>query len=425
MKPNERAPLSSGIDFYKFTMGDMIYHKHPDAEVTFTFKNRNLAKGERISRLVTPQAFKERLSDIQEHGFSDEEIDYLASLKNQKDGGPRFTPEYLNFLRNLRLPDVSIDIDPETQELDIHATGKWHEVSLWETVIMSELTEMYTELRMHEQGLSKAEVWNEADRRLDEKIFLLENNPQIKFAEFGTRRRSSYEWQEHVVQRLVEEVPENLIGTSNPWLAHKLGIKAIGTFAHELPMVYAGLEDAAGNNPLDGHAKMLRDWEEFHRGDLLIALTDTFGSEFFFNTFTREQAEQWAGFRQDSGDPIEFGKRAIKFLHDNDIDPLTKMDLSSDSLDVSKMIEIGDALEGKIQHTYGPGTNMTNDMHEDSPPTNIVVKATAVNGIATVKLSDDAGKHTGPKEQVERYQRAVHKVNTMARRVVAETVSLA
>ncbi len=423
-RQNDR-PLSSGIDFYKFTMGDMIYHKHPDAEVTFTFKNRNLAKGERISRLVSPQAFRERLGEIQEHGFTDEEIDYLASLKNEKDGGPRFTPEYLDFLRNVRLPDVSVDIDPDTEELDIHATGKWHEVSLWETVIMSELTEMYTELRMREQGLSTEEVWNEADRRLDEKIFLLENNPNIKFAEFGTRRRSSYKWQEHVVERLAEEAPENLIGTSNPWLAHKLGLKAIGTFAHELPMVYAGLEDAAGNNPLDGHAKMLRDWEEFHRGDLLIALSDTYGSEFFFNTFTREQAEKWDGYRQDSGDPIEFGAMAIKFLVDNGVDPHTKMDLSSDSLNVPKMLEIAEALEGRIKHSYGPGTNMTNDMHKSQPPTNIVVKATAVNGIPTVKLSDDEGKHTGPKEQVEKYQRAVREINEAARRAVAGTVSLA
>lgn len=422
MKTNER-PLSAGIDFYKFTMGDMIYHKHPDAEVTFTFKNRNLAKGERISRLVTPEMFRERLGVIQEQGFTDEEVDYLASLDNN-DGGSRFTSEYLSFLCSVRLPDVSIDIDPETEELDIHATGKWHEVSLWETVIMSELTEMYTELRMREQGLSKEAVWNEADRRLDEKIFLLENNPQIKFAEFGTRRRSSYEWQAHVVERLAEEVPENLIGTSNPWLAHKLGLKAIGTFAHELPMVYAGLEDLAGNNPLDGHAKMLRDWEKFHRGDLLIALSDTYGSEFFFNTFTREQAEKWDGYRQDSGNPIEFGAMAIKFLVDNGVDPLTKMDLSSDGLNVPTMIEIGEALEGKIQHSYGPGTNITNDMHKDVPPTNIVVKATAVNGIATVKLSDDEGKHTGPQEQVEKYLRAVNNANEAARRAGTATVSI-
>ncbi|MCA9328006.1 hypothetical protein KDA14_05745, partial [Candidatus Saccharibacteria bacterium] len=277
MKTPER-PLSADIDFYKFTMGDMIYHKHPDAEVTFTFKNRNLAKGERISRLVSPEMLRKRLDALRETGFIQEEIDYLGSLV-AKDGAPRFTKEYLDFLSSVRLPDVDIDIDSETQELAISSTGKWHEVSLWETVIMSELTEMYTELSMCEQRLNKDQVWNEADRRLDEKIFLLGVNPQIKFAEFGTRRRSSYEWQKHVAERLAEEVPENLIGTSNPWLAHKLGLKAIGTFAHELPMVYAGLEDAAGNNPLDGHDKMLKDWEEFHRGDLLIALTDTFGTE--------------------------------------------------------------------------------------------------------------------------------------------------
>lgn len=423
METNNR-PLSSGIDFYKFTMGDMIYHKHPDAEVTFTFKNRNLAKGERISRLISPQMLQERLGEIQTQGFTDEEIDYLASL-TAKDGGSRFTTEYLSFLRNVRLPDVSVDIDPDTEELDIHTTGKWHEVSLWETVIMSELTEMYTELHMRELGLGKEEIWEEADRRLDAKIDLLKQNPDIKFAEFGTRRRSGYDWQMHVAEKLAHEVPENLIGTSNPWLAHKLGLKAIGTFAHEMPMVYAGLEDAAGNNPLDGHTKMLQDWEEFHRGDLLIALTDTFGTEFFFNTFTPEQAETWAGFRQDSGDPIKFGEKAIQFLVDNGVDPTTKMDLSSDGLNVPKMIEIGRVLRNRIQHSYGPGTNITNDMHDDLSPTNIVVKATSVNGVATVKLSDDIGKHTGPQDKVNYYIKKVTEANTAANLSRQETIHAA
>ena len=34
---------------------------------------------------------------------------------------------------------------------------------------------------------------------------------------------------------------------------------------------------------------------------------------------------------------------------------------------------------------------------------NFVMKATNVNGIDTVKLSDSVGKHTGPADQVERY----------------------
>lgn len=118
---------------------------------------------------------QERLGEIQAQGFTDEEVD-LASL-TAKDGASRFTTEYLSFLRNVRLPDVSVTIDPATEELDIHATGKWHEVSLWETVIMSELTEMYTELRMRELGLGKEEIWEEADRRLDAKIDLLKQNP--------------------------------------------------------------------------------------------------------------------------------------------------------------------------------------------------------------------------------------------------------
>ncbi|HET8883909.1 MAG TPA: nicotinate phosphoribosyltransferase [Candidatus Saccharimonadales bacterium] len=398
------ANLSRGLDFYKLTMGDMAYEKHPDAEVTFTLKNRRAEQP--LSEFVTEAALKERLDSIRERGFSSEEITYYAGLQAQN-GEARFTPKYLDHLAGLQLPDVTISTNPDTNDLAVESTGPWTDVSLWETVIMSELNEEYYAELMDANGLNIDDLYAEGNRRLNEKIARLQARPDIKFSDFGTRRRFSAKWHEHVVGRLATECPENLVGTSNPWFAYKYNIAPIGTFAHEMPMVYAGLEDADGGNPLDGHAKMLQDWQEHYGDDLSIALTDTFGSEFFFTDFTPEQARQWRGLRHDSGDPVEFGERVIDFYEQHEINPADKTIVFSDGLDIDAIEKLADHFGGRVGLMFGWGTSLTNDL--GLPSNNIVMKATHVNQMDTVKLSDDVGKHTGPEQKVEQYQSEVAK----------------
>lgn len=399
---NYEANLSRGLDFYKLTMGDMAHEKHPDAEVTFTLKNRN--RTQPLSEYVSAVELQRRLDRIREQGFTAEEIAYYAGLKAQ-DGEARFTQAYLDHIADMELPPVSITTSPDANDLAIETTGPWTDVSLWETVVMSEVNEAYYDKLMQSHNLTLDDLYAEGDKRLDAKIDKLANRSDIKFADFGTRRRFSANWHEHVIARLKSELPDNFVGTSNPWFAHKYDLAPIGTFAHEMPMVYAGLADANGNNPLDGHTQMLADWQNHHRGDLAVALTDTFGSEFFFTDFTPEQAESWKGLRHDSGDPIEFGERVINFYKHNNIDPQTKTIVFSDGLNVDKIIELADCFKDRINLLYGWGTSLMNDL--GLPANNFVMKATNVNGVDTVKLSDDAGKHTGPIEKVERYHQAV------------------
>ncbi len=397
---NNHAPnLSRGLDYYKLTMGDMAFEKHPDAEVTFTLKNRNSSQP--LSEYVSPAALQERLDAIRERGFTPEEIAYYAGLEAQ-DGSARFTAEYLDHIADIELPTVNIDTNPETNDLTVQTTGPWADVSLWETVVMSEVNEEYYSQLMKSNSMSIDDLYAEGDRRLDEKIKKLENRSDITFSDFGTRRRFSADWHEHVIKRLCSSLPNSFTGTSNPWFAYKYNLTPIGTFAHEMPMVYAGLEDENNNNPMQGHAKMLTDWQDHHRGDLSIALTDTFGSEFFFADFTPEQAESWKGLRHDSGDPFEFGERVISFYEHNNIDPTTKTIVFSDGLTVDKIIELADYFKGRINLMYGWGTSLMNDL--GLPANNFVMKATQVNTIDTVKLSDDEGKHTGPIEKVNLYQ---------------------
>jgi len=273
---------------------------------------------------------------------------------------------------------------------------------------MSELNEAYFNNYLQVHNLDPFDVFDEGDRRLTEKIALLKANPDIKISDFGTRRHFSMQWQNYVLERLIDECPENLVGTSNIALANSLGIKPIGTFAHELPMVYAALADARGEDLRASHNRLLNDWYDQYGQDYSIALTDTFTTDFFFEDFTKEQAQTWKGVRQDSGDPFDFGENLIQFYQDKGINPLTKIVVFSDGLNIKAIIGLQKQFENRIQTVFGWGTDLMNDL--GVKPLNIVMKATHVKlpdtnqEADTVKLSDDQGKHIGPSVLLERYQ---------------------
>ena len=162
--------LSDGIDTYKLTMGQLAFEKHPDAQVTFTLKNRN-PEFPLIDYIDIPQ-LQERLDQIRAQGFTQEEIDYYAGMKTT-DGKDKFTSQYLNYLSDLKLTDVNVRFDPELGDLAVDATGPWPNVSLWETIVMNETSEQYNVNFLKEKGLGLEEIWAEGDRRLDAKIALM------------------------------------------------------------------------------------------------------------------------------------------------------------------------------------------------------------------------------------------------------------
>ena len=391
------SPLSRGLDYYKLTMGQVAFEKHPEASVTFTMKNR--AGDHPLSQYVDPIELEARLEAIRQQGFAPEEIAYFAGLETQQ-GGARFDAPYLDYLADLTLTKVAITNHPQTGDLHIESTGQWANVSLWETIVMSEVNELYYKNLIEQNGLNMNEVLAEGDRRLSEKIERLKGS-DIKFADFGTRRRFSAAWQDHSIGRLAAELPDNFVGTSNPWFAYKHNLAPIGTYAHEMPMVYAGLADEAGLNPLDGHTQMMTDWFDRYDEDLSIALTDTFTSDFFFSDFSPEQAAQWRGLRHDSGDPVEFGEKAIAFYEAQGVNATEKTIVFSDGLDLDTIFELADHFKDRVNVLFGWGTSLMNDMGLRA--NNFVMKATAVNGTPNVKLSDVASKHTGPEEKVDQY----------------------
>ncbi len=377
------------IDFYKFTMGQFAYKYYPNVKVKYAFFNRSKIK---LAEHINIPELIEELDKVRNLKFTMDELNYL---NNQK----IFSKDYLNFLSNLNLPPVYVS--EKDKELIIETEGKWKSAIFWETIILSIVNELY--YKDWKSPDTRITICDLLEEKLVPKIDKIITNP-FSFVEFGTRRRFSSHVQAHVLKMIQESTRKSLIGTSNVYLAKYFNLKPIGTMAHEVPMVCAGLHDENLYSLEHCQNKMLSQWYSMYGEELSIALTDTFGSDFFFKDFTKEKAEQWKGLRQDSGDPIEFGKKAIKFYKDKGIDPKTKLIIFSDGLNIDKIYKIEKAFKGKINTAYGWGTNLTNDVGAE--PLSIVVKAVEAKGRPLVKLSDNTAKALGKPKTIEKYKRA-------------------
>ena len=198
-------------------------------------------------------------------------------------------------------------------------------------------------------------------------------------------------------------IANQITGTSNVALAMKYGIAPKGTMAHELFMVMSGVMHGSDDEIRSSHNRVLQEWWNEYGFDLSVALTDTYGSNFFFKDMTLEQARNWKGLRQDSGSPAAFAEKQIDFYKERQIDPRKKLFVPSDGLDVPLMIRLKDQTRGRILNGPGWGTNATNDL--GLVPLSLVVKAVEANGHGTVKLSDNPAKATGSPEDKARFMR--------------------
>lgn len=393
------------LDFYKLTMMHLAWKYFRFVPVTYTFKNRT--KSVNLRNFISLEDLRRELDAERALRFTPEGINYLRESRYIPRG--MFCEEFLNFLQNLRLPEVLIK--ENEKDFSIEVSGTWAETILWETLILSVVNELYCRGVISAEGKSEVEVWSEGQSRLSEKIRILKLNPQIKFSDFGTRRRFSRLWQDNVLSRLVLEMPDQLLGTSNVWLAGKYNIRPIGTFAHEMYMVFSGIYRGTDDELKSSHNKVLQYWWQEYGEPLSIALTDTYGTDFFFRDFTREQALAWRGLRHDSGDPIVFGENAIAFYESHGIDPRAKVLVFSDGLDCETILKIHNHFKGRIQTIFGWGTNLTNDC--GIKPLSLVVKVSRANGHGTVKLSDNLSKAMGSPEDIERFKKVFGHLATL------------
>jgi nicotinate phosphoribosyltransferase len=279
---------------------------------------------------------------------------------------------------------------------------------LWEIPALAILMELRSRRVLDGMGKFELQVlYARAMTRLWEKVERLRGF-DVRIADFGTRRRHSFLWQDWCVQAMIEGLGPKFIGTSNCLIAMRRDIEAIGTNAHELPMIYSALADT-DDDLREAPYRVLADWHEEHDGNLRIILPDTYGTEGFLNG-APDWLAGWTGIRIDSGDPATGAEIAIRWWKSRGEDPREKLVIFSDGLDVDKIIELQRQFQGRVKVSFGWGTLLTNDFRglvegDALAPFSLVCKAVSANGRPTVKLSDNPAKAMGPKAEVERYKR--------------------
>lgn len=363
-------------DLYKFGMGQVMFYKHTDLWGEYYFKCRN------VGVKFTEEQFNEineQIDHLCTLTFKDNELDYLRSIRFIK-------KDYVEFLRLWRPIRDYVHTELHDGQLDIKVSGPLFIVSPFEIYLLEIVNEVY--FRMHPEYQYEAlEAW--AQQALDKKIAQFKDHTyDFKFAEFGCRRRLSREWQDKVVSRFAAET-NNMVGTSNVYLAMKYGLTPIGTYAHEYVQMYQGID----NIPLAySNYYAMKDWYDVYKGDNGTALTDTITTDVFLLDFDRANCNNYTGVRHDSGDPYAWAEKIIKHYEKYGIDPKTKTLLFSDSLDFAKAQRLYNAFRNRTKVSFGIGTYVSNDTGGLTEPLNIVIKLQTVNGKPVAKLSDCDGK---------------------------------
>ncbi|MDP4544395.1 nicotinate phosphoribosyltransferase [Psychrobacter faecalis] len=390
-------------DLYKFTMLQAMLHQFPQTHGVYRFRCRN--NEDTLYPLADiKDDLEQQLDSLCELRFLEDELEYLRGLRFMRS-------DFVDYLELFKLKRRFITVSTDEKgRLFIDIEGPMIQAMFFEVFVLSIVNELYF------SALSNASVIEEGQRRLDEKVELLHqyavkqerydnNTPPLIVADFGTRRRFSKVWQAHVVETLHNAEPKIASGTSNVYLAKKLGMTPIGTMAHEFMQAFQALDVRLR----DSQKAALEAWVHEYRGDLGIALTDVVGMDAFLRDFDLYFAKLFDGLRHDSGDPYVWGDKAIAHYKKLKIDPRTKILTFSDGLDLNKAWNLHQYFKGQIRTSFGIGTNLTNDM--GITPINIVLKLVECNGQPVAKLSDSPGKTMINNDTYLAYLRQVFEVD--------------
>lgn len=362
----------------------------PKAKARYQFINRG--------KHHYPPGFAEKLTE------SIKELTKLKLTKEEKtyfaESCPYIDPTYFDFLQGYQYDPDEVKISQNGTDLTVQIEGYWYRTILWEVPIMSLICELYYVLT-NQKRVSDEQVIQIVESKMKKYDKL-----DITIADFGTRRRHSFEVHNLVIETLKKHSAKTFIGTSNVYLAMRYATKQIGTHAHEWFMFHAAKFGYKMANLLG-----LENWADVYRGDLGIALSDTYTTDAFFKQFNKKLTKLFDGIRHDSGDPIEFAQKTIHHYEQQGINPLSKTIIFSDGLDYNKVEKITAFCKGKIGYSFGIGTDFTNDV--GLPRLNIVIKMTEAlpedgEWTPVIKLSDEPMKHTGDLEEIEMAKRYLH-----------------
>ncbi|HBH7916945.1 TPA: nicotinate phosphoribosyltransferase [Vibrio parahaemolyticus] len=383
--------IQSALDFdvYKVNMMSAVAALYPDAMVSYKFIVRS---EEDLSELL-PEVKAEVLK-LQDVRFTENEIAYMKRV------APYLKPEFVEALRHFRFnPQSDVSFHNKTMsdgssQLRITINGLWKETILYETIIMSIVSEVRSRQRWSDIPLEQFQTVLEDKVRYLKAELERRNITNFKFADMSTRRRFSFQAQRTMLEYLSKELPQCLTGTSNYHLARELDLTPIGTVAHEWFMGHQALV-----NVRDSQKIALQRWQKMFNGALGIALTDTIGIDAFLKDFDEELSHAYVGVRHDSGCPFTWGEKMIAHYESLGIDPMTKTLVFTDGLNFEQALDICEHFQGRVQVSFGIGTSLANDMGnyvndqgEAYQPLSIVIKMVTCNGSPVAKISDEPEK---------------------------------
>jgi nicotinate phosphoribosyltransferase len=433
LDPVTRSLLDT--DFYKLLMLQFIWKHYPRTRVQFTLFNRSSTGP--VDTFAHEELI-EQFNHARSVRFRRSELVWLAGNTFYGRRGI-FDPAFLEWLeRDFRLSDYELSVKDGRFHLSFD--GLWTDTTMWELYSLSIISELRTRAnlkKLSEFGLDI--LYARAKTKLWSKIERLRGVPNLAVADFGTRRRHSFLWQEYVVEAMAANLGTGFTGTSNAFLAHKHDLEAIGTNAHEIPMVLAALAPQDDDQALKASQyHVLEMWQKTYDGELRIMLPDTFGTTQFLEG-APDWAADWTGQRVDSKDPYIAGDEYIEWLKARRRDPREKRLIASDALDVDDILglhayyggtlasgtTVGDFKSAndfhdprkwtpgrRIRFSAGWGTLLTNDFRGCDPsgnggfdPISLISKVSSAEGRPAVKLSDNYAKALGPPVEIERYRR--------------------
>jgi len=372
-------------DLYKLSMQNVVLQLFPNVRVKYKFVNRG--------KTVWPDGMaiklRERIVKLSKEAIlTQDEIEYLNKIRY-------FNPFFIWYLSKYRFDPSEVHITDNID--DSYIEGYWRTSILWECRILSMISELYYE--MNGQKLPERNVLTKINMSKGYDFF----TNDLKFADFGTRRRFSFDNHDYVIEDLIKSAGKSLVGTSNVYFAKKYNLTPIGTMAHEMIMAHAAMFGFHQANKM-----ALDNWIKVYKGDLGIALPDTFTTDNFLKDYNTYYAKLYDGLRQDSGNPIIIGNKILDQYHKLNLDNLiikSKTIVFSDNLNsMKKILNIDNEFKNKIRRSYGVGTWISNDIPGVNP-LNIVIKLFAVmidgRWVNTIKLSDDEGKYTGDPETID------------------------
>lgn len=364
-------------DAYKLHMQQAVFHHYNQVPVVSEFRCRS---SERLGAYAN--AIQQQINLMAKLSLSDEELSFLRSL-------PFFQEDYLTWFKSFRFNPEQVKVSvTDDGQLAIRISGPWREVILWEVPLLALVSEIVQ--RDRHPNVTDEDAVNQLRKLLT--IFYSQASENqldlsnFKLMDFGTRRRFSYSVQSAIVSMLKNEFPY-LVGTSNYKLAHELDLIPVGTQAHEWFQAHQQISPELSNSQREA----LQSWLNEYPDQLGIALTDCITMDAFLRDFDENFAKRYQGLRHDSGDPIEWGKKAIAHYEKLGIDPLSKTLVFSDSLDLQKALELYRYFHQRINLVFGIGTRLTCNI-PNVVPLNIVIKLVECNGKPVAKLSDSPGK---------------------------------